>query len=224
VGAGETSSHSAPPAINHFNGTATFIRLTLYIAHMEVYYLRLEDRAIPNLDPALHLQWTDIRPLFEARVEKGEEPFFLLAEGNSKTFSCPDVIFDGNSKEIHIYVPSAKRWAILPITPSILFKDAIKRGSPIKIFLTTFAKGREGGWKLAVLVARQKYPPIYAMKNQKFNLGLTSFDNPAFGSNVELTAALKEDIMGTLANRKKRPYRKIVDAASLPLPTTIPPE
>jgi hypothetical protein len=186
---------------------------------MRVYYLRLQPRAISGLDPNLHIQWTEFRSTFEKRVEKGELAFFLVADSNAKTFSCTDVNFNGTAGEIHILIPQIKKWAIFPIAPSVMFADAMKRGRPIKIFLTRYTNGRLGEWRLAILVTRRKLSNIYRLGLKNFRLGPNSFNDPTFEDNRELTIALKEKITGS---GEKRKYRKISNPTSLPLPTSVP--
>lgn len=183
---------------------------------MEVYYLRVEDKVIPGLDSTMHIQWVDLRPQFERRVEDKGEKFFPVAQANATEFSCPGLKYSGTSSEVHIYIPDRNLWAIFPVKPSIKFRDALRRGVPIKIVLTKYVQGRPGDWRLAFLIARRKESGIYAFNGKKFNLGPSSFDDDEFMDSKALGDALKERI-----TRQKRSYRQIIAAEKLPLPTTI---
>ena len=88
--------------------------------------------------------------------------------------------------------------------------------------MTKFANGKEGDWKLAVLIARPKPTVIYTMRRQKYNMGPTAYNNFAFSDITKLKIAVKSEVMGRWANGNKRNYRTPVVAESLPLPTSVP--
>jgi|GEM_PF-3453952 len=192
---------------------------------MNIYYLRLENRVVPGLNPAIHNQWEDIRPVIEQQCQSGRRPIILLAEGNGLELACQNVIYSGSSKEFHIYAPPNKKWVIFPVHPSILFKEAILRAVPIKVFLTRYYKGKlTPDWRLAVVLIRKKPVPLYKMKGEILNLGPAAFNDMRFMDGEKLTAILIESIGVSKPLKQKRQYRKIMgaEAETLPLPTKIP--
>lgn len=182
---------------------------------MKIYYLRLVDRPVIGLDPALHIEWKDVKPMLE------QHNFLVIASGDANNLSCKDVKYGGAANEVHVFNSTIKKWVIFPVSPSYMFSEATRKGSvPIKAAITKYQNGRKTKWKIATLMAHPKKDCVHTFLNEQFSLAAKAWDNPTFEDDDKIRIAMENAVVR--AGRKGRVNKRITAVEKLPLPTEIP--